>query len=172
MYFIIIIIYCVCLPLRSPLQWITGGVNLSLLFHLLITRCPMALETRGISRPVQISRAPFRLMNYNSSSNSVLKGPGLDFQFRSHLCPWLAACQIDGHWGTTLPLRPEWFWLCWPIAWLPPAPLELVVAWMLPEPADILWALKSNCGQDLPLHFCPSWWENLELDPNSPTALH
>ena len=61
------------------------------------------------------NRAPFCFINYNSSCNFVLKGLGLDFQFRSYLCPSLAYCQYIKA-GGPLCLCPEWFWLCGSIA--------------------------------------------------------
>lgn len=134
--------------IEFPLQWIASGVNLCHLFQLLVTRCPNALETCGISDQCRPTGRHFAFMNCNSSSNFLLKTLRIVCQLISYLCARLAACQLTEAWRTT----------CLPVlssALLPSAPVESIVC-MLPEPTDALWALKSNYGRDLPLHFCSS----------------
>lgn len=122
----------------------------------------------GNSSPVQTIRVPFCSVNHYSSCDFVPMVMGLHFQLRAYLCPSLAACQytaagggrpfclsvLSGLGSDALFLR------------LPPPPLQLVVVWILPEPAFALRVLKFRCGHDLPLHVCSSRWAELALPPS------
>lgn len=111
----------------------------------------------GISSPLQTNEVPLCYMNYNSSCDLAPKDLGIDFPVTSYLCAriTLPLSALSGFGCADLLLR------------LPPAPLELTIAWMLPEPAYALWVLKPSCGQNLPYHFHPSRWADLELSLSS-----
>lgn len=129
----------ICFLRRSPLQWITARVNGSSLFQLFVTWCLQALETS------MVTLGPCRSTGHHFAP-WVLTLPvtlypwAWDLIFSLELTwvlAWLLASRLKME-DCFASVSPEWFWLWGLLFRLFPPPLQLVVAWILSEPAYAL----------------------------------